>query len=243
MSNNRIVQGLWIDGNMSSLQLLCIKSFMANGHDFHLYTYNEKINAPVGTIIKSADSIINKEEIFFDDKNSLSAFSDMFRYELLYKNGGWWVDMDVVCLKSFDFDSEYVFSSEHDCNFRYNPNIGVIKVPPLSDIMNYCRNMAHEILYTNRTNVEWGGLGSKILISYFRKHELMKQHIQLPHIFCPIPYFYFNFLFNDILFDFNQNSYSIHFWNEMLRRNKIDLNTKFHPYSMFQRLKKMYNME
>jgi len=29
---------------------------------------------------------------------SYSAFSNLFRYKLLAQKGGWWIDMDMVCL-------------------------------------------------------------------------------------------------------------------------------------------------
>ena len=31
---------------------------------------------------------------------------------MLYQNGGWWVDMDVICIKHFDLDSSFVFATE-----------------------------------------------------------------------------------------------------------------------------------
>ena len=41
-----------------------------------------------------------------------SHFSDWFRVNLVFQLGGWYVDMDEVCLKPFDFDDPYVFVSE-----------------------------------------------------------------------------------------------------------------------------------
>ena len=29
---------------------------------------------------------------------SVAGFSNLFRYELLRRDGGWWVDTDVLCL-------------------------------------------------------------------------------------------------------------------------------------------------
>lgn len=45
-------------------------------------------------------------------QGSYSAFSNQFRYTLLYDKGGWWVDTDVVCLRRFDFDDDFVFATE-----------------------------------------------------------------------------------------------------------------------------------
>ena len=34
-----IIQSLWIGGSLSNLEILSIKSFLQNGHTYHLYTY------------------------------------------------------------------------------------------------------------------------------------------------------------------------------------------------------------
>lgn len=53
----------------------------------------------------------------------------MFRYKLILERGGWWVDLDTVCLRPFDLDLEHVFASEPDGTvangtFRASPEPG-----------------------------------------------------------------------------------------------------------------------
>ena len=36
-----IIQGLWIGETLSTMEYLSIKSFLDNGHEYHLYTYGE----------------------------------------------------------------------------------------------------------------------------------------------------------------------------------------------------------
>ena len=38
---SKIVQSLWIGEYLSSLEIMCIKSFLKKGHEFHLYTYDK----------------------------------------------------------------------------------------------------------------------------------------------------------------------------------------------------------
>lgn len=97
----QIIQGLWIGPELSRLEKLCINSFLKNGHEFHLYTYQDVIGIPEKCKIKDANDIIPKDEIFYysDTKGNPSAFSNMFRYKLLYDLGGYWSDMDMICLK------------------------------------------------------------------------------------------------------------------------------------------------
>ena len=52
-----------------------------------------------------------KKEVF-RLKNTFLPFSDIFRYKMLYENGGYWVDLDMICLKKLNFKEPFVFSSE-----------------------------------------------------------------------------------------------------------------------------------
>lgn len=234
---NRIIQALWVKGQLKRIQKLCINSFLANGHEFHLYTYNKKINVPDGTVIKDAGTIVPQKDIFIDSHGSLASFADWFRYNLLFEKGGWWVDMDMVCLKPFDFASEYVFSSEHGKNGQIT-NIGAIKVPSNAEVMQYCLQEAQKVLQNdlpNLPNIKWGTLGLKILNSYLQGHQKHMPFVQLPHVFCPIPPQLFYLLFTDIMISFTENTHGVHLWNEMLRLQNLDSLKKFHPNSFVER--------
>ena len=113
LNDNRVVQGLWIGSPLSIMERLSIKSFLDNGHEYHLYTYDELKDVPAGTVIKDGNEILPASAIFkYKDRPSYSAFSNFFRYKLLLERGGWWVDTDVICLKPFDFPEEHVFATE-----------------------------------------------------------------------------------------------------------------------------------
>lgn len=83
-----------------------MRSFLANGHEFHLYCY-EPLSVPKGVILKDANEIVPRAKIA--DFQNLQNFSDLFCYALYTKKGGWYVGMDTVCLKPFDFYNPYVF--------------------------------------------------------------------------------------------------------------------------------------
>ena len=106
-----IIKSLWIGEPLSNLEKLCIQSFMNNGHEFHLYVYEHVKNIPDGCIIKDGNEILSSDKIFYVNKNRIAPFSDYFRYTLLYKKGGWWVDMDTLCIKLFNFKQDIVFSN------------------------------------------------------------------------------------------------------------------------------------
>jgi mannosyltransferase OCH1-like enzyme len=110
---NKIIQSLWIGQRLSFMERLSIASFLANGHDYHLYAYEDLENAPAGIVVKTADEIIPRSLIFqYKNYPSYAGFSNFFRYKLLLSNGGWWADTDVICLKHFGFEEPYVFASE-----------------------------------------------------------------------------------------------------------------------------------
>jgi len=152
-----IVNGLWIQGKLSALELLTIQSFLDNGFSFQLWTYEpEIINAPINTIVRNANEIIPLEKIFqYKNKNihghgkgSFAGFSDIFRYKLLYENGGIWTDMDITCLQPFKIEEAYFFRFHHKSGAVGN----FMKCPKDSDLMKWCYNEASQKVNTENTN-------------------------------------------------------------------------------------------
>ncbi|HYI93551.1 MAG TPA: glycosyltransferase, partial [Bryobacteraceae bacterium] len=140
MSDNKIVQGLWFYGDLPLLQQISIASFLANGHDYHLYTYGPVGKVPSGTTLRDAAEMMCEVKVFQDrGEKGYATFADGFRYALLLERGGWWVDTDVVCLKFFDFSAEYVFASEHvpENSEAVLPNNAIIKAPMGAPVLQY----------------------------------------------------------------------------------------------------------
>ena len=81
MSN--IIQSLWIGDSLSKMEQLCVKSFVDNGHTYHLYTYGNVANIPEGVIVKDGNEIVPENQIFRYKNGSLSAFSNLFRLSFL----------------------------------------------------------------------------------------------------------------------------------------------------------------
>lgn len=155
---NKIVHGLWIGNSLSKLELLTITSFTNNGHIFYLWTYEPLLtNIPENVIIKDANEIIPENKIFrYKHKNqfghgkgSLGGFSDIFRYKLLYKYGGWWTDMDVTCLKPLNFVEPYVFRTHNKLELVGN----LMKCPKNSTLMRICYERASTEI--NAENTDW----------------------------------------------------------------------------------------
>ena len=237
-NKNQVIQGLWIGDCLNPLAILCIESFIFHGHEFHLYTY-EQMDVPKGTILKNADTILKKEKIFRDKYGSYAIFSDWFRYELLYKNGGWWTDMDVVCLKFFDAKADYVFATEIFGITNYAIAISNIKVPRKSKLMKDCL----DVIYRTKElpSTDWFTTGASLISSKIDENEL-EEYIVDPNVFIPISLSTSEILFQNAYIRLSNMSYAVHFYNNKLRTLGFDLYKEFHPHSLYERLKKKYNV-
>lgn len=109
---NKIIQSLWVGSDLSSIEMLCARSFLHHGHELHLYCYEPLNNAPAGVILKDANEVLPASSIYRSRDGRLSSFSNFFRWTLLNKVGGIWSDMDIICLRPFDFEDDVIFAYE-----------------------------------------------------------------------------------------------------------------------------------
>ncbi len=237
-----IIQGLWIGPKLSTMERLSIKSFLDNGHEYHLYTYSDIEGVPEGASIKDGNEIIPESEIFTyssgEGKGSVSAFSNFFRYKLLYDKGGWWVDTDMICLKPFDFDDEYVFSSEH--YVTRNEDVvtsGVIKAPKESEV---AKNNWEICKSKDPIKIVWGEVGPRLVREAVKEFELDK-YVKPHQTFCPLGFEeWFKVLNPNIQLKFGEDVYALHLWNEMWRRSKMDKDKSYNSKCLYEKLKKQH---
>src|SRR6185369_10191737 len=169
---NKIIQGLWIGPELSLMEQLSICSFLQNGHDYHLYVYDEVKNIPAGTLIRNANEILPADRIFqYHGRPSYAGFSNFFRYKLLLELGGWWADSDTICLKAFDFPDEYVFASEIDYRGVEVVTSAIIKAPPGSSIMAYAWKVCEG---KDTSRLVWGEIGPRLVARAVRKFSLSR---------------------------------------------------------------------
>jgi hypothetical protein len=109
--DNKIIQGMWLGPTLTTIQKLCIRSYIDNGHEFHLYVYEDVKGIPEGTVVKDGNEILhisNRERVKYN-----AHFSDRFRTKLIFAKGGWYSDMDEICLHALDAEAPYVFIDEY----------------------------------------------------------------------------------------------------------------------------------
>src|SRR5690349_5880044 len=157
MREGNAIHGLWIGRELSKLEQLTIRSFLRQGHSFNLWVYDDlEDDVPDGVALHDAARILPRDRIFLKErpdpgssvgKKSFGPFSDLFRYKLLHDQGGIWVDMDLTCLKAFDFDEPYLFRSH-----RIGVMGNLLKAPKGSELMRRTFEMADAIA---DENVPW----------------------------------------------------------------------------------------
>jgi mannosyltransferase OCH1-like enzyme len=234
---NKVIQGLWIGAELSVMEQLSIASFLRNGHEYHLYVYDNVENIPAGTVVKDANEILPASRIFqYKQQPSYAGFSNFFRYKLLLERGGWWSDTDIICLKPFDFPEEYVFATEV-CGGLEVVSSGVIKAPAGSEAMGH----AWEVCQTkNPEQLVWGETGPKLAGKTVKKYSL-ERYVKSHDFFCPLGYLeWHRVLEPEPEGSFIANSHAIHLWNEMWRSAGQDKNASYANNCLYEKLRRRY---
>lgn len=216
------------------MERLSITSFLRNGHEYHLYVYEDVEGVPRGTVLEDANKILPSSAIFqYKNRPSYAGFADVFRFKLLYERGGWWADSDMVCLRTFDFPDEYVFSSEMNAG-RQLTNVGVIKAPPCSPAMGHAFRVSEA---KNPARIAWGEIGPHLMAQVVKSHGL-DQYQKPFYTFCPISDWR-RFL-EPYVAGIHPDAYSVHLWNEGWRLAKQDKDSTYHADCLYEQLKRFY---
>src|SRR4051794_34921185 len=232
---NDIIQSLWIGPRLSTMERMSIASFLRHGHEVHLYTYDRVDGVPPGTVVRDGREILPAERIFtYRDYASPSGFSNFFRYKLLLERGGWWVDTDMVCLKPFAFRGEHVFASELSKGVPFVSS-GAIKAPRGSEAMARAWEVCNA---KDPSTLRWGETGPSLMKAIVERLG-MHDAVQPPHVFCPIPFPQWQRLLDgDDPLELPAESYAVHLWNEMWRRENRDKDAAYDPRCLYERLKR-----
>lgn len=246
-----VIQSLWIGNSLSSMERLCISSFLANGHPFHLYVYDDMQNVPEGTLLKDASKVISPDRIFkYKARASYAGFANLFRYRLLLEKGEYWVDTDVVCLSPLNSASNYVFTSIQEPKLPiFGTGISkiqnfLIKSPAGAEIMDYCYTEASK---RDPAELKWGDTGPRLFKTAVEKFGL-ESHIEKPDLFCPVHWRNWNRFITDSLYAVWKEKFrfalsgtkTLHLWNEMWRLNGVDKDGVFPRNCIYEQLKRRY---
>ena len=133
MSGDYRIAALWIGGDLSYLEQLCLKSFLDAGHHLTLYSYEPIGNAPDGVAHADARDILPLTGFLRHGRTGSPALhSDLFRYHLLAKcDRTIWADTDAYCVKRFTTETGHFFAWESETGV----NGGVLGLPKDSEAL------------------------------------------------------------------------------------------------------------
>ncbi|MGD0987356.1 MAG: glycosyltransferase [Candidatus Sulfotelmatobacter sp.] len=231
------IQGLWVGDSLSIMERVCILSYLRHGHPFRLYTYGPVRNVPSGAEICDGNEILPRSAVFQYSNGSFAGFANFFRYKLLLEKGGFWVDLDTICLKPFDFPQVYVFSAEMHHGTPV-VNCAVIKAPKGSEFCKYAWEVCHG---KNIKKLIWGETGPRLVGEGVELLGLQK-YVVGPEVFCPIDPDTWEEIFNPKgRTEFHPQTRAVHLWNELWRREGLDKNAGYDPGCIYERLKVAYS--
>lgn len=226
---------LWIGDSLGAVERACLRSVMHQGHRLTLYCYRKPIGIPEGIELKDAADILPESSIVRHRSGSVAPFSDWFRYEILTRGLGTWVDTDMYLLKPLDEHCEYLFGEERPGII----NNAVLRLPcgsplltellaPFSGTVPTWLAARHRLTSGLRKwlrggvdvgEMPWGTTGPAALTAAAAKFGLSS--LALPStVFYPVPWERAQWIVDpaiDVGKLVTSDTVGIHLWNECIR--------------------------
>jgi hypothetical protein len=157
--------------------LMCLRSFVDHGHRVEVFSYNTKMTVPAWLHVRDAAEILPMDRVV----GRRMIRDDLFRYELLAKMGGWWLDPDLVLLKP-DMPAGDIVFCEPDA-FGSIP-VSLLKFPPGHPLIVEALNRSAAL---ERSDQVWGR-GSSLLSALINDHGLDASNVTIESL-GPISWF------------------------------------------------------
>jgi hypothetical protein len=241
-----LFQTLWVGPRLSLLEQLSLTSFVQHGHDVRLYVYDEPEGVPEGVVCLDAREVLPEEDIFVygpetaEAVGSLAGFADLFRFKLLHDRGGWWFDVDVVCLRPIDLDEPFCFGWEQESVVGSS----ILRAPRESPFALTLYERARSRLSHDQP-IAFAEIGPRLLTDVVAQLGLGR-YVMPANAFYPVHWKRALDMFvpDDLgaLWMRLDGPYAVHFWNETLRWTAIDKNGIYPPTSPFERLKERHGL-
>ena len=250
-----IIKSLWIGKFLNEVTELCIESWLKL--DYQVILYIDILNMP-----KAWDIYRQRGQLLFlkasdileyKNKEEILPFSDLFRYKLLFEQGGTWLDTDMFLLKRLPQDKQ-IISSEFThqsgafkSDLFYKANIGVLRFEQYSPILEV---IIEKIKKSKKVHTAT----DRMLI--FTKYVMKKCYLDVspPSVYCPTAYWSCGEQYDCIGYKKKYNvealtneyilehSIGCHLWNSLTyKKNNIDFN-EIPPTSLFSKLYNIINI-
>jgi hypothetical protein len=218
---DRIVRSFW-HGQFSPYEALCLSSFVAAGVQVELFCEGPVSGLPEGATRRDARDILDQEVAFYRhefDGPSPALHANHFRYALLEKLGGWWVDTDVM-LTAAGLPVTNIFLAQQP-DRRLNNS--VMRFPAGHSLMKAARQQAGARLEDAR----WGDTGPKLLTELQPAYAPELEIAPCQSAYAIGPDEFQKFLLpeaRDEVDERTANSSFVHLWNEMWRKAGVPKN-------------------
>ena len=226
---------LWIGGSLGPVERACLRSVVRQGHRLGLYTYGHVNGVPPQVEQRDASEILPLEVITAPWCARVNLYSDWFRYELVRRGLGTWVDADIYLLSPLDTEAPYLFGAQSP-EFLNN---AVFRVPHESRLLaeliepfekrttpkwipwhKYLPKKARELLtgHVDLTDMPWATMGPVALTALARKFGVA-QLAQPQERFFPVPWQEAGWIadpnigLDDVISD---GTVAIHLWNNCI---------------------------
>lgn len=260
-----IAQFLWVEGRLSTMERLSLRSFLCNGYEVHLYAYGPVYGLPCGIKVFDAREVLADQYLALAPGvtgNSYAYFSDLFRYELLRQRGGWWFDLDMVCVRHLPCPDDFLVASTWEGKYGQCAVGAAIWSPVGHAAMVEAAACARKSHDAGRTS--FGSIGPSLL-QRIVKEKMLQKNMAPWWEFCPVPWRLIPNVAQRGIRPYAKNvvrsikhcamevcnpsfrravirgkTRTIHLHNEMWKANQMDKDGKYFPLCLYERLKKQY---
>lgn len=98
---------LWVEGALTYVEQVCLRSAVELEHPVTLYTYHGVDGVPAGVEVRDGREVLPEHSLVkHRARDSWGVGADLFRYELLRQGRGVWIDADVYLLRPLHIDGK-----------------------------------------------------------------------------------------------------------------------------------------
>ena len=218
---------LWIGDALGQVERACLRSVMHHDHALALYCYRRPSGVPDGIDVRDASEVLPESAIVRHRSGSVALFSDWFRYELLARGLGTWVDTDLYLVRPLDMDRPYLFGKQivspvrpWRWRARESINGSVLRIPPDSPMLPPL--IAQFTGQPDLAQQRWGSAGPFALTDAAARFGLGSEALP-SEVFNPVPWYRARWILDPaqgLSEVVTQRTVGVHLWNECIRSFK-----------------------
>ncbi|MGI8527254.1 MAG: glycosyltransferase [Pseudolabrys sp.] len=165
------VRTFWHGERIGPYQQMCLKSFADRGHRVEVFSYGRQLALPQWLIRRDATEILDPDRTLrympADEQFAINA--NLFRYALLHKLGGWWIDPDVALLGPELPGGEFFIASG---GTEDEVATAAIRLPPNHPLMLNALQRSSEL---EENVTDWDRTGPDFLAQSVKQYSLSRR--------------------------------------------------------------------